>query len=179
MPVCRRLVHAAAVALFLSLGLTATAQSPTAPSISQQDLRTWLTYIASDALQGRQVYSEGLGLAATYIASYLEQWRVPPAGDNGTYFQTVRVQGVKTTSRSSVTVTVNGQSRTFKDGEGVTFSRNQGKKQSLTGAAGFTGYGVSYAPLNGFRSSGSPPSDRASRSSAVPVCPEMSSIGRS
>jgi hypothetical protein len=46
------------------------------------------------------------------------------------YFQTVRVEGVKTESRASVTVEVNGQSRTFKDGEGVVFPRNMGGKQT-------------------------------------------------
>src|SRR5262245_2802238 len=54
--------------LALSVGLTVVAQSPRQPSISQDDLRTWLTYIASDELQGRQVYTEGIGLAAAYIA---------------------------------------------------------------------------------------------------------------
>ena len=55
--------------------------------------------------------------------------------------------GVRTRSNSSVTVTVNGQSRTFKDGEGVTFPRNQGAKQTVNGEAAFAGYGVTFAPL--------------------------------
>ena len=55
--------------------------------------------------------------------------------------------GVRTRSNSSVTVTVNGQSRTFKDGEGVTFPRNQGAKQTVSGDAAFVGYGVTFAPL--------------------------------
>lgn len=147
MQVSRSFLSAAAVALCLAIGFPATAQSPTSPQISQDDLRSWLTYIASDELQGRQAYSEGLGLAATYIASHLAQWGVQPAGDNGTYLQTVTVNGVRTTSRSSVTVTVNGQSRTFKDGEGVTFPRNQGRKQSVTGTAAFAGYGTTFVPL--------------------------------
>src|SRR5262245_3072071 len=133
--------------LALSVGLTAVAQSPRQPSISQDDLRTWLTYIASDELQGRQVYTEGIGLAAAYIAEHLKEWGVKPGGDRGTYFQEVRVLGVRTRSSSSVTVTVNGQSRTFKDGEGVTFPRNQGIKQSVTGDAAFAGYGVTYPAM--------------------------------
>jgi hypothetical protein len=54
---------AAVLALCIGLGMTATAQTPRRPSMSQDDLRTWLTYIASDELQGRLVYTEGLGLA--------------------------------------------------------------------------------------------------------------------
>jgi len=137
----------AALAIAVGFGIATAAQTPRQPSISQDDLRTWLTYIASDELQGRLVYTEGLGLAGAYIASHLKDWGLKPAGDRGTYFQDVRVQGVRTRSNSSVTVTVNGQSRTFKDGEGVTFPRNQGVKQTVAGEAAFAGYGVTFAPL--------------------------------
>jgi hypothetical protein len=137
----------AAVAICTGLTLAVAAQTPRQPSISQDDLRTWLTYIASDELQGRQVYTEGIGLAAAYIADHLKEWGVKPGGDRGTYFQDVRVLGVRTRSSSSVTVTVRGQSRTFKDGEGVTFPRNQGAKRTVSGEAAFAGYGVSFAPM--------------------------------
>ena len=148
-----RSLLATGLALYVGLGLTVAAQTPRQPSISQDDLRTWLTYIASDELQGRLVYSEGLGLAGAYIADHLKEWGVKPGDDralggtSGSYFQEVRVLGVRTRSNSSVIVTVNGQSRTFKDGEGVTFPRNQGAKQTVSGDAAFAGYGVTFAPL--------------------------------
>lgn len=123
----------------------AAVKSGGAASITPDELREWLSYIASDQLQGRRVYEEGLGLAAAYIADHLKEWGVKPAGDDGSYFQVVKVLGVTTKSNSSVTVTVNGQTKTFKDGEGVTFARNQsqGGKQTVTGAAEFVGYGLS------------------------------------
>ena len=96
----------AALMLCIGLGLTAAAQTPRQPSISQDDLRAWLTYIASDELQGRLVYTEGLGLAGAYIADHLKEWGVKPGGDRGSYFQEVRVLGVRTRSNSSVIVTV-------------------------------------------------------------------------
>ena len=142
-----RSLLAAALALSVGFGLTATAQTPRQPAISQDDLRNWLTYIASDELQGRLVYTEGLGLAGAYIADHLKEWSVKPGGDRGSYFQEVRVLGVRTRSNSSVTVTVNGQTRTFKDGDGVTFPRNQGAKQTVSGDAAFAGYGVTFLPL--------------------------------
>ena len=76
---------------------------------------------ATDELQGRQVFTEGLGLAGGYIAEHLKEWGVQPGGDDGTYFQTVKLKGVSVKRNSSVTVTANGQSKTFKDGEGVIF----------------------------------------------------------
>ena len=64
-------------------------------SFDVRDLREWLTYIASDELQGRAIFSAGLGLAASYIENHLREWGVKPAGDNGSYLQTVLVVGVK------------------------------------------------------------------------------------
>lgn len=113
-------------------------------SIQEPAVKEWLTYLASDELQGRATYTEGLGLAAAYIAQHLEEWGVKPAGDNGTYFQTVKVLGVRTNSRSSVTVAVNGESRTFKDGEGITLPRNMGSNQTIVAdQLQFAGYGLS------------------------------------
>jgi len=139
-----RLLGALCVALAFWIATPTSAQSS---RISPDDMRQWLTYIASDELQGRQVFTEGLALAGAYIAEHLKEWGVRPAGDAGTYFQTVRVLGVRTRSNSSVTVTVNGQSRTFKDGEGVIFTRNQGAKQTISAKLEFLGYGLSYTPL--------------------------------
>ena len=73
--------------------------------ISPADLKEWLSYLASDTLQGRQVFSEGYGLAAAYIAERLRGWGVKPAGDEGTYFENVRLRGYRVTRNSSVTVT--------------------------------------------------------------------------
>jgi hypothetical protein len=112
-------------------------------SIGPTDLRTWLTYLASDELQGRGVFMTGSGLAAAYIESHLKSWNVKPAGGNGSYLQTVRVLGVKSTSRSSVTVVVGGERRTFADGQGVTFPRNAGAKRTFTvDRVEFVGYGL-------------------------------------
>jgi hypothetical protein len=138
----RRIVVSSLLVGLLAVGLGA--QRPaTGGAITAADLKSWLGYLASDQLEGRQVYTEGLGLAGSYIAERLQDWGVKPAGDNGTYFQAVKVQGVRTASRSSVTVEVNGQARTFKDGEGITFPRNMGGKQTLSSAdIQFAGYGL-------------------------------------
>jgi peptidase M28-like protein len=111
-------------------------------AISQADMKEWLTYLASDALQGRQVYTEGYGLAAAYVADHLQSWGVKPMGDAG-YFQTVKLRSYRVTRNSSITVEVNGQSRTFKHGDHVTFPANAGGRQTLTfNGAEFVGYGI-------------------------------------
>jgi hypothetical protein len=140
---------AVAVALAAAITVAGHAESPGAAAIRQDDLRRWLTYIASDELQGRATYTTGLGLAASYLSRELEAAGVAPGGDNGSYLQTVRVLGVKTTSRSRVVVTVRGQSRTFADGDGVTFPRNMGATQTLTlDHVEFGGYGLDLPSAN-------------------------------
>jgi hypothetical protein len=55
--------------------------------ITAKQLRDYLTFIASDELEGRDTPSRGLDIAAMYIAQHLASWGIKPAGDNGTYFQ--------------------------------------------------------------------------------------------
>ena len=68
---------------------------------------------------------------------------VKPGGDHGRYLRTVRVLGVKATSHATVTVDVNGQTRTFADADALTFPRNLGGKRRLTAdRVEFAGYGL-------------------------------------
>jgi peptidase M28-like protein len=121
--------------------------SPRFATIREADLRQYLAYISADQLLGREVFTEGFGMAAGYVSAHLEQWGVKPMGENGTYFQTVKLNDVKVaTDNTSVTVSVGGQSRTFKNGAGVTFSIPAGGKQSATiNGVEFLGYGL-YLP---------------------------------
>jgi hypothetical protein len=112
-------------------------------SITPESLKVWLTYLSSDELEGRATFSEGLGLAAAYIADQLKQAGVKPGGDHGSYFQRVEVTGIKSTNHSSVTVEVNGQKRTFMNGEGIRFPSNVGGKRTVTiSQVEFVGYGL-------------------------------------
>jgi len=113
-------------------------------AISEADLREFLTYIASDELEGRAVYTEGLGLAAAYIAGHLKEWGVEPGGDAGSYFQRVTTTGVRSSRASTVTVTAAGQSRTFRDADTFLLPGNMGAAEKLSfDEVEFVGYGVS------------------------------------
>lgn len=138
----RRLSLVLAILAF-AVGAPRAAPADSPSPIQSTDLREWLGYIASDELEGRQVFTEGLGLAAGYIADHLAQWNVKPAGEDGTYFQTVKVVGVRSTSKASVVVEVNGQTRLFKDGEGIVFPKRMGGRQTVAGdRILFVGYGL-------------------------------------
>jgi hypothetical protein len=59
-------------------------------AISADALRGRLSFIASDALEGRGTPSRGLDIAAEYIASEFRRAGLEPVGDDG-YFQTAEV----------------------------------------------------------------------------------------
>jgi hypothetical protein len=111
-------------------------------AISPDEMKEWLTYLSSDQLQGRQIFTEGFGLAAQYVADHLKEWGVKPLATDGTYFQPVKLKAYRVTRNSSVTVELNGQTRTFKHGDHVTFPVNSGGNQTLTfNSVEFVGYG--------------------------------------
>jgi hypothetical protein len=74
--------------------LAATAVAQTAPlpnriaaRLTANDLKADVSFLASDALQGRGTPSPGLDIAAEYIAAQFRRAGLEPAGDDG-YFQT-------------------------------------------------------------------------------------------
>ena len=81
----RVLVLLAAVTMAVGAGIGAQPRpsDATGGAIQTAALKEWLTYIASDELQGREVYTEGLGLAASYIAEHLKRWGVKPVAEQG------------------------------------------------------------------------------------------------
>ena len=133
--------------------LGAAAQSPAAgvtATFNEADARRWLTYLSSDLLQGRRVFTEGYGLAASYIAGELRAMGVEPLGDEGTYFQAIVRRGYRVTQQSSVTVTARGETRTFKHGDHVLFAAASGGRQTLKfSGVEMVGYGL--APVAGSR----------------------------
>jgi len=128
----RNILRSTAVGLILVISLSLLAQNVPTSVLSTDSMRTWLTYISSDDLEGRGTFSEGLGLAANYIADQLKDGGVAPGGDHGSYFQRVPVLGIRNNDRSTLTVEVNGLSRTFRDGEGVTFQKFVGGPRKFT-----------------------------------------------
>jgi hypothetical protein len=82
--------------LFAALSVTAcaagsapTPSTGTTAAITTDDLRHRLFLIADDSTMGRETGSEGAYKTADYIASEFARLGLEPAGDNGTWFQTV------------------------------------------------------------------------------------------
>jgi len=52
-------------------------------------VRAHVVFLADDLLAGREPGTDGYNIAANYVAAQFEAAGLPPAGDNGSYFQTV------------------------------------------------------------------------------------------
>ena len=78
--------------------LAAQGQPPLAQRIAARlranDLKADVSFLASDALQGRATPSPGLDMAAEYIAAQFRRAGLEPVGDDG-YFQNASFQSVK------------------------------------------------------------------------------------
>jgi Peptidase family M28 len=77
----------------------ATAHAPAAllkargvDTITAAQLRSYLTFIASDEMEGRDTPSRGLDTTAKFIAMNLGRWGFKPMGDDGTFFQKIALR---------------------------------------------------------------------------------------
>src|SRR5215216_5629783 len=58
-------------------------------TIAANQIRDYLTCIASDEMEGRDTPSRGLNTAAKFLAMNRSRWGFKPAGDDGSFFQRI------------------------------------------------------------------------------------------
>lgn len=117
-------------------------------TITQEDLKKHLSYIASDELEGRDTGSKGLQLAAKYIANHFKEWGlIGPVRSNPTnpYLQPVPLK----VTRFETTFTVKGKIlEPFKDYIAINhqLSTSKSKTQLV-----FAGYGIDDEQYSDFK----------------------------
>jgi Zn-dependent M28 family amino/carboxypeptidase len=83
-------------------------------AITAAQLRNYLTFIASDEMEGRDTPSRGLDTTAKFIAMNLNRWGFKTAGDDGTFFQKIALKR-DALDASRTTTEINGQKFSFAD----------------------------------------------------------------
>ena len=76
-------------AIACTTGLVPVPQAGTTAAITEADLRHRLFLIADDSMMGRESGSAGNFKTAEYVAGEFKRLGLEPAGENGSYFQTV------------------------------------------------------------------------------------------
>jgi Zn-dependent M28 family amino/carboxypeptidase len=112
-------------------------------------IKAHVKFLSSDLLEGRGVGTRGGQLTEEYLAAQLEAMGVRPAGEKGTYFQTVSMLGVQTQPDSLLSFEKGGERVTPKwQDEFVGGTHLQKDNVSLQGEAVFVGHGIVNAQEN-------------------------------
>src|SRR5258707_1677731 len=104
-------------------------------TIAAAQLRSYLSFIASDEMEGRDTPSRGLDTTAKFIAMNLERWGFRPAGDDGSFFQKIVLRRDQIDGAQS-SAEINGQKFNF----GEDFLPNA-LAATLTGPLVYAGHG--------------------------------------
>jgi Zn-dependent M28 family amino/carboxypeptidase len=64
-------------------GAAASAAFGNSDAITEEELKVYLYFLASDELEGRNLPSRGYDTAALYVASHLAEWGLKPGGSTG------------------------------------------------------------------------------------------------
>jgi hypothetical protein len=91
-----------------------TAAARGVDTISAAQLKNYLSFIASDEMEGRDTPSRGLDTTAKFIAMNLERWGFKPAGDDGSFFQKIVLRRDQLDGAHS-SAEINGQKFNFGD----------------------------------------------------------------
>jgi hypothetical protein len=139
-------MHRGAILSLLLFSALAAAQSPPGSerltAEREARFRGHVAYLSDDRLKGRQAGTAEHDVAARYIASEFRQLRLEPAGDAGSWFQTVPML-TASTSAGSLTISGPSGAESWQHGEEVALAPSPSRRsQDVTAPVVFVGYGV-------------------------------------
>jgi hypothetical protein len=151
------------VRLHLYVALAAChAASPTPPDLAKlgapglraidpAKLEANIKYLSSDKLEGRAPGSAGGALAEEYIAARFAELGLEPAGDRGTFFQTVPLrEAARVDAQSSLVIHARGGDVTLAQGKDVVlFGDPHTADVSIDAPLVFAGYGFDPRDVKG------------------------------
>src|SRR5467141_1726141 len=121
------------------------AAAPAAPPvIDKERIREHVKYLSSDAMEGRGTGQRGGDLAADYIAKQFASYGLKPAGDNGTFFQSVPMVAVGTLPETNFSFSeAGGKSLEAKNlTDFVTNNESQTETADIDAPIVFVGFGI-------------------------------------
>src|SRR6266852_5729299 len=128
-----------------------TAQQAAINSIDAEKIRATVKYLSDDALEGRGTGQKGGDKAADWIAAQFKSYGLLPAGDNGTWFQSVNFYGVTTDGKQTqfafVPKSGNEIALKFAD-DYVATDQTHSEKSEINAPIIYVGYGINAPEYN-------------------------------
>ncbi len=126
-----------------ALALQAQERAPANDSITKQDLKADLFFLASDGLQGRLTNTPGNRIAADYVASRFERMGLTPGGPDGSYFQPFNLMTEKLgpLDQNTLSVTTSDGARELKYGVDF-YPQRFAATTRAKGTLVFAGFGI-------------------------------------
>jgi len=121
-----------------------------AKTITVPAVRAHMRFLSDSLLEGREPGTRGYDIAARYVATQIEAIGLQPAGDHGTYFQTVPLRkAINDGSKSSLVLVANGKELSLNAPADYVFWADLAHTESSVEAPiVFVGYGVTAPELN-------------------------------
>jgi len=129
------------IALFVIFSVAVSAQKKELKSITENDLKAHLEFIASDYMQGRNFGTEipGLEITADYLKAQVQEMELNPA--NGSYFQLVEIFCVKPDLKNSFFELKEKNGNLLFRSDDIIDGLNTSENETLEGDIVFAGYG--------------------------------------
>lgn len=115
-------------------------------SIDAERIRATVKTLSDDSFEGRGTGQKGGDKAADWIAAQFKSYGLLPAGENGTYFQSLRFYGVTTDPKQTqfAFVPKSGQEMTLKFADDyVATDQTHSEKSEINAPIVWVGYGIS------------------------------------
>lgn len=110
---------------------------------SADKIKEDITYLADDKLLGRKPGKPGYQMAVDYVIGELQKNGVKPAGEKGTWLQTIVMRNASITPGFKASLTVDDKTTELAGGKDIVLSPNPVVKQSSVNAEMvFVGYGI-------------------------------------
>lgn len=149
MKMIRPLLAVAALLLATSAATANEAPALRAPnmdSITLKDIKGDVYFLASDAMKGRETLRPEADITAEYVRNRFERAGVQPAGENGTWWQDVKLKYRQWVSKPTVSFERNGEMVDLKYEEEFVSTGGAEISTKLDGAGiAFVGYAVNDA----------------------------------
>src|SRR6516165_6818459 len=120
-------------------------------TIRPEAIRADMRFLADDFLEGRATGTRGHEIAAKFMAVEFEAMGLEPAGDNGTYFQSVPLLSMRPDeARTTLSIVQGGKERALTFGQDFVTGGDPGRPEtSLEAPVVYVGFGVT-APEQGY-----------------------------